>query len=325
MRSTKSESKSKKPTKKVDQPKPVTSKLPTAAEREQVNDIDSLAKLVKELLSMNGNVISSSRSKPVVNPLARQAERYISVLHSANCKIEAHHALYRDMFSEHRHSFLKSVGHEDWMKDHSINIHLGKGTDFENRKMILKISVACTNAYELRENIKNASYKNENMRERALGSSDYQYLALFYFRLLIVIKNALGEKHRDHSALVKLIAHYQEEADLLSEEDEDTEKPKGEGINRLVNDLSGGKAKIDSKNVVDVIEKVTSNSDMIDKITDTMREVGNNKGDRTKVFAKMAEEVAPVFMDIFDSVAGGANKEEGSGSESGSESSSEDD
>lgn len=307
--------------------KPVKVETRSPVEKQHLANIGDFAELVKELLDLNGAAVISSKGKRV-NALVASAQLYIKVLNSANCKLEKHHHEYREMYAEYKPEILKCFVNDTWMNELDentvIDIQLGKGTEFERKNVTLKVSAACYNAIKVREAIKNARYKNANEKQIAFASTDFQYVALFHFRLLTVIRDALGDEHADSKRLADLIEKFRIPAGMGDDEDEE-EKPQGEGIARFINGISGDQAKkIDSKGVVDAIEKVTSNTGMIDNITTAIKDLNNpsNKKNRADQFADLAKQMAPTFETMFTAVTGqqmgGDDDEE---TESGSESS----
>ena len=300
-------------------PKPVKTADPVI--QVHLSNLRNLAELVKDLLELTGGNIISSRGKKI-SPLVASAVHYIKALSTANCKVDDHHELFRQLYAEHSRRILKCVDNEGWMNrlSTSIKIQIGKGTSFEKRNITMNISVALSNAIKLKEEIDDAKYSNVNDREAAMGSYNYQYVPLFYYRFLTVIRDALGDKHADSNTIDKLIDHYRSPAGLDSSEEESKEEA-GAGIADFIKGISGDKAKIDSKGLVKAIEKATSDTSMVSTIQDAVKDMGT-KGKKGKedAFVDMARKIGPVFTNIFESVGGGGgDDDESSGSgESGS-------
>ena len=308
-------------------------RVPSPEEVRQLNNIKSLANLVKELLQRGSTTIIRSRTtkKDSGNLLVKSADQYIKALGAANCKLEIHHVLFREMYEKYRVHFLKCKNNESWMNNlpDTINIQLGVGTQFEKNKITLKISVACSNALKERQAIDAKEYDNVNDREEARGKYEYQYLPLFYFQILTVISDALEEEHSDQPILKKLIAYYHEQAGLAAESSSEEE---GGAAERLSQAFGGtGKSKIDGKGIERAIEQVTGNKGMLQDITSTIEEFtqsskkkGKKPGKEEQVDAltEMTKKIGPAFLDILDNVTGG-NRDESS--ESGSNSGSEED
>lgn len=310
--------------------KPVKVETRSAVEKQHLANIGDFAELVAELLSLNSASVISSKGKRV-SALVVSAQLYIKALKSANCKLEMHHKLYRELYADYKPEILKCHANDTWMNELDentvIDVQLGKGTAFESKNVTLKISAACYNAIKVRESIKSARYKNANEKQIAFASADFQYVALFHFRLLTVIRDALGDEHADSKRLTDLIEKFRIPAGM-GDDDEEEDKPQGEGIARFINGISGDQAKkIDSKGVVDAIEKVTSNSGMIDNITTAIKDLNNptNKKNKADQFADLARQMAPTFETMFEAVTGQTMDGDDEESDSGSESSGSDD
>jgi hypothetical protein len=297
-----------KPTKKV-------TNIDNAVEKKYLGNLKSFALLVKEILETKQDEKISSKTKKQTNPLIEAANRYIKSLDTANCNVSIHHKLYTEYYKDYSKYILKSDKNPSWMNEqkNSINIQLGKGTAFENKNITLKISVACNTALKMKSDIDDTEYDNPNDREEAMGNYVYQFVDLFYYRLLMVIRDALevsDEEHPDLKKIDKLILHHREKTHLKpssgssSSSDEDTGAA---GIGNFLKNVTGSQ-NFPSKSITKTLEDITSNPEVKDKLATTFDTIekkskGNKKLDGKEMFSSVMEDLAPALGGIFDVIS----------------------
>lgn len=299
----------------------------------QLKNLLSLAELVKRILSTEDE--GTKRNAKISNPLTDQASKYLKTLSGGNCKIEHHHALYRELYDRYKRKILKSFDNPSWMisEETPIDIHIGVGTSAEKHNIILKLSVACNKCVKFRKTIDSKKYDNINDREEAQGTFRYEFLYLFQYRFLIVISDCCPEE--DRPQILALIKKFRSKVTLPSDGDEEkgpSKKPhpsvkeKEDNFTNVISNLSGGG--VDGKQVVNAFESFTSNKGLVDEVQQAINSVkddtakGDGMGDSlVKVLGRMA----PTLGKIVDSTIAKKPEadKESSGDDSGDDSTAE--
>lgn len=302
-----------------------------------LENLKQFACLVKEIIE----TMSDSKKGKKSNPIVEYANRYIKTFDTANCNISVHHQLYIEFYQKYKKKILKSTTDPEWMNelDTSINIQLGIGTPIEKKNVTLKISVACNAALKMRDKLEKGTYKNANDREEALGHYTYQFVDLFYYRLLTVIKDALGENHSDIKKLDKLISDHKDQTHLNESEDDTTSDSEtgAAGIGQFLKNVTGGE-QMSSKNISKAVESITGNKSVTDQLSGAFENIEKKSKNKEtfqgkEMFASIMEDLAPALGGVFDALGGNGDKEtaketkvsvsSGSGSSENSEDSSD--
>jgi hypothetical protein len=292
------------------------------SEKKYLSNVKNFALLVKEILeTKNDEKVSSRTTKKAKSPIIEAANRYIKSLDTANCNVLIHLKLFLEYYQEFSKYILKSDKNPEWMNNHknAINIQLGKGTAFENKNITLKISVACNIALKMKSDIDEASYDNDNEKEEALGNYTYQFVDLFYYRLLLVIKDALeiNNLKDDIKKIDKLIVHHKAKTHLnsssssSSSEDDDGDTGAG-GISNFLKNVTGGE-NISAKHITKTLEDITSKKEITDKLASTFDNIekkskGKEKMGGKEMFSSVMEDLAPALGSIFDAMGTGTDK-----------------
>jgi len=195
----------KKKSKKQTRPTTTTpSKVISDETKRYITNLQTLAKLVKEILLSVKNVKDKPNMK---NKMVMWTDNFISQLGYDKCKPEFIHQLFVDVFNEYEVQMLGSKKSTCWVYKNSIQIWLGKETRLKNKEYILPLSAAFNKAHKYREEIDKGEYDNENDREEDRGGYLYQYFDLLMSNFCIVMIDALGASNI-HVPHIKKIQKY---------------------------------------------------------------------------------------------------------------------
>jgi len=287
------------------------------------DEIRHLAKLVVEIIA--------TAKKDKDNIFCKHAGIYIQQLDSVNCNAMVHHKLYAELYTDYKDKWLSTKKDVEWMNKESnpISAHLGKADpSLKKRNMVLKISVAANCAIKMRHDIENKKYANINDKEEAYGDYKYQYLDLLFYRLFSVMVNALtavgGFTAKEISRLTALATHFRSLTHLKPKEEgeESSDSEEGISLGKIAGKLTG--KNVPTKEITGAIEKITSNENITDKMSDIFNsaEEAKKKGASNKeMFASMFKNIGPLLDELEEGV--NANKEGSDSSSSDEESGSD--
>ncbi len=275
------------------------------------DNLRHLALIVKEIFEVSpdtSQIISSKKKE--LRPHIAYCNTYINSLTTANCKVSIHHVLYYNLFQTYRTQFLHLEDNLSWMNNEkqSINIQLGKGTKFEKQNITLKLSMACNIAIKMKKVIDDKDYDNINDQEEARSGFRYQFLDIFYYRLIIVIIDSLPKTEKsDMRLLIDIADKFRANTHLKSDES-DTSSDEETGANALgqtINNMTGGS--IGGKELTNALKSITSNP----KITTRLAGIFSTLEQKTKegegtdskdIISSMVSDIAPVLGETFDAL-----------------------
>lgn len=289
----------------------------------------SLALLVKEIietgLSQEGKGKGKrSGSHDVQHPGIKSASNVLRGLSSANCKIEYYLSAYEKIYATHKKQLFNSASNPGWMTEIVVKAELG---DSRNG-VCLNLSMAMNSAIKMRKAIEDKKYANPNDRDEAYGNYKYSYVDLLYYKLIIVIIDALPEGNSDIKKLTKLADEFKSRTYLnsssTSEDESDDSKP---SLGKTVSEISGDK--ISSKALENMIGTFANNASALEKVKDVVANIKPGDGnplENTELLTSTVTSIAPIFSNIINDMAKAQKKASESSSESsGTEESQSDD
>ena len=271
----------------------------------------------KDLIKSRSNLISQATlfidvmnfgASKGTNMVVTYAENYKAVLGKQNMKVDKVHLVHEKLFEQHREDILNSDKNMFWAKDKTVTVHFG-GDDrrYAKKNYILKLSIAFFKAYNVREEIEkrikaesvDGKEPNPNFVEMERGRFEYSFTEELLFRMLVVIRDALGETHPDFKKVSKLCEHFRA---MTRHRDREEVPQNPDGIAAKLSKVSGGG--ITSDKISQAIGGLVGQDGLFEGIEDMYTQVKNapKTGDKKKDMANILTNIGPQMADALTSV-----------------------
>ena len=282
---------------------------------------------------------------------------YKKILDLSTFKLYTQHKIVCDLYDKFREDILRSLRDEDkkpstgsrprpymdWMCGKTIEIFFGAGIEeLKKKNLRLRISGAYDEAVEIRVKVDSKNYNNPNQRDKARGEFNYTYGEILHYQFLVVIIDALGKEHKDHSVLNDIANEFKSRTYLRDTSDDSSasSSEEGGGMGDMVANITGQKMK--KGEAEHIISTFTKDGNIVKTMGTLFKDIKNLKTDNpnedpSKGIENIMHSMAPTFaafaaglgktMDSVKNMGGGGSDSSSSGDsdeESSSESASSD-